>query len=153
LVLVKSAGNGGPRDDTMTAPADADGAIVVAATDRAGTKVEDYSGRGLTRNGRHPDLCAPGGSPGDGLVTCAVDHAVAPFGPAKHGTSFATPIVTGAVALLFEKFPSATPDHIRNMLLQCCEPLADHDPDLGGAGLLKLAHLEKVTLASAERLG
>src|SRR5262249_17169817 len=58
LVIVKSAGNLGPTANTMTSPADADGVIVVGATDREGSAVPDYSSRGPTANGKRPHLVA-----------------------------------------------------------------------------------------------
>jgi serine protease AprX len=138
LIMVKSAGNGGPRRNTMTAPADAEGVIVVAACDRAGLAAQDYSSRGPTNNGKHPTLCAPGGSREDALVSCLADVSSGPFGPIPPGTSMATGFVTGAAALLLERNPNATPDAIRALLIAACRPFPDNDPNIHGAGMLDL---------------
>jgi serine protease AprX len=136
LVLVKSAGNFGPDPGSMTAPGDADGVIVVGATDRRGAAVQGYSSRGPTLNGKHPHLAVPGGTKGDPMSSCLAN---APgFGAREFGTSVAAPIVTGAVALLRERFPSETPDQIRDRLQGMCRQL-DQDVNASGAGLLDLS--------------
>ena len=137
LVLVKSAGNEGPDPNTMTSPADADGVIVVGATERQGTALQDYSSRGPTPNGKHPHLIAPGGTADANMETCLSD-AAGGFGDVGFGTSLAAPIVTGAAALVRQQLPTATPDDVRARLLQICAPLANVDVNLQGAGLLDL---------------
>ena len=121
----------------MTAPADADGVIVVGATDRGGASVQNYSSRGPTRNGKHPHLVAPGGTKD------RQDVVVSGGGPRVRRTgvrvpSVAAPIVSGAAALLLERFPTETPDQIRGRLLGMCRPL-DGDQNASGAGLLDLS--------------
>jgi serine protease AprX len=135
LILVKSAGNLGPDAGSMTAPCDADGVIVVGATDRGGASVQNYSSRGPTPNGKHPHLAAPGGTKVDRMSSCLSD---AGFGARQFGTSVAAPIVTGAVALLRQRFPGDTPDQIRDRLLAMCQQL-DNDVNASGAGLLDLS--------------
>jgi serine protease AprX len=136
LILVKSAGNGGPYANSMTSPADADGIIVVGATDRHGTGVQDYSGRGPTTNGKRPHLVAPGGTPVEGLHSVTAGGG---FGDIGYGTSFAAPVVTGTIALLLNEYPNASPDDIRNRLVELCRPFANNEPNAHGAGLLDLA--------------
>ena len=138
LVLVKSAGNEGPGPDTMTSPADADGVVVVGATEREVTTVQDYSSRGPTSNNRRPHVVAPGGSDAFHITTCLAGSGGG-FGDASFGTSLAAPVVSGAAALLRERFPSATPDEIRERLIAMCQPLAAGDVNASGAGLLDLA--------------
>lgn len=139
LTIVKSAGNRGSDPGTVTAPSDADGVIVVGATNRAGTAVEDYSSRGPARSGAgRPHLVAPGGSHGDGLVSLQVGGGT---GDVTYGTSFAAPHVAGLIALLLEGDPELTPDALRDRLLACCTPLAGVPTDAQGAGLVSLAAL------------
>lgn len=137
LVLVKSAGNTGPTADSMSSPADADGVIVVGATEREGTAVQPYSSRGPTTNGRHPHLVAPGATPAINMVTC-LPALTGGFGDGGFGTSLAAPIVSGAAALLIERLPTATSDQIRERLLGMCRPL-EGDVNASGAGLLDLS--------------
>lgn len=136
LVVVKSAGNLGPGVQTLTAPADADGVIVVGATDRKGKSVQDYSSRGPAMARRRPHLVAPGGSDASGIQTCRPGNR---FGNAGAGTSFAAPQVSGLAALLLDKNPSLLPDAVRAALLRQCTRLAGVDEDTQGAGLIRLS--------------
>ena len=117
---MKSAGNRGDGSQTLTTPADAEGVIVVGATDRAGSAVQSYSSRGPTGGGlTRPHLCAPGGSPEDGITSCLVQGG---FGNVTHGTSFAAPHVTGLAALLLANDPALDPDEVRDLLIAACTP-------------------------------
>jgi serine protease AprX len=141
LVLVKSAGNAGPGAGSLTTPADADGIIVVGATDRTGASLGDYSSRGPTRHGlERPHLVAPGGSrgPGLGIRSTLPGNRFDFNGNDGFGTSFAAPHVSAAVALLLEHDGELTPDQIRDHLLSCCSPLGGLGANDQGAGLLDL---------------
>jgi serine protease AprX len=135
LILIKSAGNEGPDNNTLTSPADADGVVVVGATEREGTTVQEYSSRGPTANGKNPHLVAPGGTQAANMETCL---AAGGFGAASFGTSYATPIVSGAAALLRQQSPTAQPDQIRTRLGAMCRALAIGNVNSAGAGLLDL---------------
>jgi serine protease AprX len=137
LILVKSAGNSGPGAATITSPADADGIIVVGATDRKGKRVQDYSSRGDTQGKPRPHLVAPGGTMTDGIRTCLPGGD---FG-SHTGTSFAAPHVTGLVALLLGREPDATPDRIRELLIGQCTVFNVNDKFTFGAGLVSLARI------------
>jgi serine protease AprX len=136
LTIVKSAGNRGDGSQTLTTPADAEGVIVVGATDRAGSAIQSYSSRGPTGGGvTRPHLCAPGGSAEDGITSCLVQGG---FGNVTHGTSFAAPHVTGLAALLLANDPTLDPDEVRDLLIAACTPLPEGDGNVQGAGLVKL---------------
>jgi serine protease AprX len=126
LTIVKSAGNRGPGVSTLTTPADADGVVVVGATDREGKAVQDYSSRGPIPGGmERPHLVAPGGiSGGRGIDSCLVGGG---FGDCGAGTSFAAPHVTGLLALILEGEPDLTPNQQRKRLLSVCTPLDGFD--------------------------
>ncbi|MFQ5525987.1 MAG: S8 family serine peptidase [Thermoanaerobaculia bacterium] len=134
LTIVKSAGNRGPGGQTLTTPADAEGVIVVGATGRDGSRVEDYSSRGPTSDGRHrPHLVAPGGTRFvQGITSTAPLGGFADAGP---GTSFATAHVSGLLALLLEADPVLGPDELRTAILASCTPLAGGAVDDQGSGL------------------
>lgn len=136
VVVVKSAGNEGNKSGAMTMPADADGVIVVAATDRSGTRICDYSSRGPSANGKRPHLAAPGGEAEDEVVRSAIVGG--DFERGKFGTSCAAPMVSGVVALLLEAEPGLTPDEVRERLVGMCEPLVGFDENRQGAGVLRL---------------
>lgn len=136
MVIVKSAGNAGPHPGTLTTPADAEGVIVVGATDRNGRRVESYSSRGPTANRERPHLVAPGGSELAGIQTCRPGGK---FGSAGHGTSFAAPHVAGLAALILDRNPHLLPDAVRKALVDCCTPLKTGDVNTQGAGLIKIA--------------
>ncbi len=140
LTIVKSAGNRGPGTVTLTTPADADGVIVVGATDQLGMEVQDYSSRGPTLGGKlRPHLVAPGGLDKiKGINSCLVEGG---FGDCGHGTSYAAAHVTGLIALILEGQPDLTPDEQRDLLLDCCTPFDINDENTHGRGLLSLAKL------------
>jgi subtilisin family serine protease len=106
--------------------------------------VAAFSSAGPCRDGRSkPDLVAPGvdvlaarsapvgASHGNGLLVRG------------NGTSFATPHVTGAVALCLEAAGNRlSAKNIRSLLLGSCDPVSDADPDCRlGHGYLNIPRL------------
>jgi serine protease AprX len=137
LTIVKSAGNQGPGSRTLTTPADAEGVIVVGATDRKGRAIEDYSSRGPTGGDvERPHLCAPGGSFDDGIISAQIQGG---YGDCGAGTSFAAPHVSGLAALLLAEDPTLDPDELRATLIESSKRLrGDFDGNAQGAGFVKL---------------
>jgi serine protease AprX len=136
MVIVKSAGNAGPGGRTLTSPADAEGVIVVGATDRRGRAVQDYSSRGPAGSRERPHLVAPGGSDVSGIETCRPGGR---FGSAGAGTSFAAPQISGLAALLLDDDPNLLPEAVRATLISRCTRLSKVDGNMQGAGLIKLS--------------
>ncbi len=108
LVVVVAAGNHGPGRMTITTPGISRKVITVGCSDDykevdvMGNRMVDYSGRGPTMACIcKPDIVAPG----SGIVSCSNE-------PGKYfsksGTSMSTPLVSGAIALLLERYPSMT---------------------------------------------
>ena len=135
LVVVKSAGNAGPGSSSLTTPADAEGVIVVGATDRKGKAVQGYSSRGPAGTRERPHLVAPGGSDSSGIETSRPGGG---FGSAGAGTSFAAPQISGLAALLLDEDPNLLPDAVRTALIAKCKRFPTGDGNLQGAGLIKV---------------
>jgi serine protease AprX len=81
-----------------------------------------------------PHLVAPGG---DATLPLQGLGASGKIGAIGHGTSFAAPHITGALALLLERDPAATPDQLRTTLLSMCAPITGANAVAQGAGLLR----------------
>ena len=144
IVVVVAAGNRG-RDNSMGThgfatigvPGNDPAVITVGATRTmyTATRVDDaiasYSSKGPTLVDHlvKPDLVAPGNrivSLRDAGSTMDINHpafVVAPLsGTPKYfrlsGTSMATPLVSGAVALMLQQNPALTPDQVKARLMK-----------------------------------
>lgn len=118
LVVVVAAGNNGPRRMTITTPGISRKVITVGCSDDhrevlvGGNRMVDYSGRGPTAACIcKPDVVAPGSS----VVSCASRSGKYTI---KSGTSMSTPIVSGAIALLLEKYPEMTNRDVKLKLME-----------------------------------
>ena len=99
VVICNSAGNAGPEDITLGAPADAVDVLAIAAVDAIG-EITGFSSRGPSSDGRiKPDVAALGRK-----VTCVQPGTWDRYGQ-WNGTSLACPIVAGVVALVIEAHP------------------------------------------------
>jgi hypothetical protein len=102
-----------------------------------------FSSCGPTGDGRlKPDLVAPG----VGVLAARSAPAGASHNPGScvrgSGTSFATPHVTGAVALCFQVAGNRLSAHqIRSLVLGSCDPVPDSDPCRFGRGYLNIQRL------------
>jgi MYXO-CTERM domain-containing protein len=115
------------RFSTLTLPADASGAISVAAYSLDFDDLTSYSSTGPTDDGRtKPDITAP------------TDVSTEAYGEgAFNGTSAATPHVTGALALAIEGGVPSTPAALRSWLRDHAVDQGDPgDDNWWGAGLL-----------------
>lgn len=111
IFVVSSAGNsGGPSWYKITAPADADSVLTVGAVDASGA-IASFSSRGPSYDGRiKPDVVARG----VGAITAANGGDITP----NSGTSFSAPIISGAVACLWQAHPTKTNMEIMQAILQ-----------------------------------
>lgn len=107
ISMITAAGNRGPKDSTLLAPGDALYEITVGAVNQTGDSVLSFSSRGPTYDGRiKPDVCALGA----GVVAGNFTHPDSLF--FANGTSMATPLIAGGVALLRSAFEEMTPFEI-----------------------------------------
>jgi serine protease AprX len=114
LVVVVAAGNGGPAECSIGAPAAAAGALTVGAmadTSTGGFQLADFSSRGPTLDGRFkPDVVAPGVGitsawwPGHGYNTL-------------RGTSQAAPFVAGVAALMLQVNPGLSSQEVKDRII------------------------------------
>ena len=130
VVVVSAAGN---RDlPCVDSPAVSSSTVGVAAVDASFVKAQ------FSSYGSEVDLSAPAQE----LWSTFGDEGFA----AWSGTSFATPLVSGAVALLLEKYPGLSPDQVLDLLRATTQP--DHNPvtlqDLMGNGVLDVGALTEV---------
>lgn len=112
MVVCVAAGNEGGkgRKSTVTTPGICRKAITVgssddaAMTDSYGKNYYHYSGKGPTKSCIcKPEIVAPGTNM---LAANAMNEKNSKPYAIKSGTSMSTPIVSGAVALLLEKYPN-----------------------------------------------
>ena len=105
--------------ETLTLPADAEGAFSVGAYYPSSEELAWYSSQGPTNDGRmKPEVVAPAGI---STVT---------YGPmSAEGTSFAAPHVAGLAALILEQRPRYSPEKVRNYLIESAHDLGAAGPD------------------------
>jgi serine protease AprX len=137
LVVVAAAGNNGAG--TVDSPgADPYVITVGASDDRETTSVGDdvlpsFSGWGTPLGSTpKPDLVAPGRrivasrAPGSTLDRLLPDHVVTAANGASYfrltGSSMATAVVSGVVALLLQQQPTLTPDQVKAVLTGTARP-------------------------------
>ena len=101
-----AAGNEGPAEHSITIPGTSKKIITVGAYDdeRNGSRRTKayFSGRGPT------DCCIMKPEivePGNGIISCSTSRNGYSM---KSGTSMATPVLSGILALLLEKYPDMT---------------------------------------------
>ncbi len=138
LIVVVAAGNSGPERGTILSPGTSRNAITVGAVDDKRTidpsddTIAPFSSRGPTLEGlTKPDLLAPGVSI-NSLSNTKLDGY-----SALRGTSMATPLVSGAVALLLNKYNDLKPYEVKKRLLKSCIDIKD-SKEMQGIGMLNL---------------
>lgn len=134
FVTCCAAGNNGPEAQTIGSPGAARLALTVGAVDDL-DRIAPFSSRGPTRDGRaKPDLVMPG----VGIVSTRargtqMGSIVNEHYTQASGTSMATPLLSGAVALLLQHDPGLTPAEIRTLLVGSARPTGEPQ-NTAGAG-------------------
>ena len=125
IVVVAAAGNSGPEFQTIKSPGVSGRIITVGGFDdnRIDSdnfdpnffEIADFSSRGPAFQRFKPDLVAPSVD----ITSCGVKGDYVKLS----GTSVATPMIAGVVALLLEKEGSLSPDQVKQKLLSCCKAI------------------------------
>ena len=139
IVVSVAAGNDGPDNDGLSGMGSSDLSITIGATDDLNTinreddTVAGYSSRGPRRdngdgnplNELKPELSAPGSNiiQAEGCVTSGLcnnllggDAADNGYTGRGSGTSYATPSVSGIIALMLEANPDLSPAEVKEIL-------------------------------------
>ena len=126
IMVVTAAGNNGPKENSVTIPGISRKVLTIGSmddrTDETGTYIgkDGYSGTGPTDCCiMKPEILAPGTN----VFSCASDGKGY---VKKSGTSMAAPVVTGALALAFQKFPDLTPAEMKLRLYESAYPRGLH---------------------------
>ena len=152
ITVVTSAGNSGAADGRLTNPAIDPFVIAVGADDLNGSpSIDDdtipaFSSRG---NGiRDPDFVAPGAHVQSLRVPGSyIDTQYGATGGINDrffrgsGTSQAAAFVSGSLALMFQKYPTMTPDQAKKLLASTTSPLKAADPQAQGSGLINMRNV------------
>jgi len=155
VVVVVANGNDGPSYFTVTVPGAAKNVIAVGASDKADA-IAWFSSRGPTLDLRiKPDIVAPGVSIWAALARGSLiyEWVIEGYLPgydangdgvydyvALSGTSMATPHVSGAAAIVLQKFPGLKPSDVKNLLLSTSNVLPGYNVYQQGAGRLNVSY-------------
>jgi len=141
LIVVAAAGNSGPEPRTIVSPGISPDVITVGAIDDKRTidpsddEIARFSSRGPTNEGlTKPDLVAPG------VNINSLSHIEEDGYISMSGTSMATPLISGTVALLLNKYGDLSPDQVKEKLINACIDLKDSKNNQG-SGLVNLQKL------------
>ncbi|MBA8813557.1 type VII secretion-associated serine protease mycosin [Frigoribacterium faeni] len=138
VVVVAAAGNRGSGTTEVGAPATMPGVLTVAGVDRSGTASFDASSQGITIGVAAPSEKLVGVGPGDIHYSWS-------------GTSGATPIVAGIVALVRGAHPELDADDVINRVISTATPRGTSTPDpLYGYGLVDAAAAVQSTVPAVE---
>lgn len=124
VVVIAAAGNRGSGTVAVGAPATMPGVLTVGGVNRDGVASDTASAQGITIGVMAPSEGLVGAVPGNSYVSWS-------------GTSGATPIVAGIVALVRAAYPSMDAANVINRVLVTAKPVRDVSPDpLYGYGLI-----------------
>ncbi|WP_242620450.1 S8 family peptidase [Senegalia massiliensis] len=141
ITVVCAAGNSGPSKGSILCPGNSPSAITVGAIDDNKTAeinddfIANFSSRGPTKEGlKKPDMVAPG------VDIMSISNKNSSGYSSLSGTSMATPVITGACALLHEKHGYLKPRTVKQMLMSSCNNIGFSQNEQG-AGIIDLEKL------------
>lgn len=133
ISVVVSAGNAGPYPESIYSPANSPKVIGVGAMNPNTNGVAFFSSRGPTKYDGlfKPDVVAPGvditstDNSSDGYIMLS-------------GTSMASPMVSGTLALLLQKYPDLSPAELKEILMSSAQPVPKpgYDRNDQGKGMI-----------------
>lgn len=122
IMVVTAAGNNGPTENSVTIPGISRKVLTVGslddiiATGGKGRLAKGYSGTGPTECCIvKPEILAPGTN----IKSCSMDKKGYIV---KSGTSMAAPVVSGVLALAFQKYKTLTPAEMKLRLYESAYP-------------------------------
>ena len=141
ITVVAAAGNEGPDPMSIGSPGNLPYIITVGAVTDSWTPenrdddyIPDFSSRGPTPTAHiKPDIVAPGGHitglirPGSGLTLEHPGYMLRTGEFVMSGSSQASAVVAGMVALLLQLEPELSPNDVKCMLMSSAEPAINRD--------------------------
>lgn len=135
VIVVAAAGNRGSGTTEVGAPATMPGVVVVAGVDRGGTASFDASSQGITLTVSAPSEDLVGAGPGGGYFQWS-------------GTSGATPIVAGLLALIEASHPGLSAGNVIHRLTATARPAGSSI--VYGSGLIDAAAAVSATVPAVK---
>lgn len=138
IIVVCAAGNQGPAPGTISALAEGTRVICVGCHDgdyyrKYPGRCDSYCSRGIPYAPlRKPDIVAPGTN----IISCSNRYPRQIY-TTKSGTSMATPIVSGAIALALLQDPALTNEEVKHRLTATATDLGE-DWNKQGWGMLNV---------------
>jgi subtilisin family serine protease len=142
VLFVAAAGNDGPGDETVGSPAAARAALAVGAVDGR-NRLAPFSSRGpLPVNfAIKPEVTAPGVNiTGARAAGTNLGLPIDPDYTVGSGTSFASPEVAGAAAILTALHPDWSPAKLKADLVSTANPASGGDFYAVGGGVVNIAN-------------